>query len=138
MLLLYIKLFLKNKEISGTSLPASFSAWFLKKSISIVIFYYLTKFHCLVAFTSWDIRQYVCWNNLLTRQWRHKFSNQTYLFNVAFFSKWPKSQDKNLNTLRTNRAFNMKDKITFFIILKCFNLKEINQILWKVRIRVEF
>ena len=45
------KAFLKNKKISGTSLPALFSAWFLKKKISLVIFYYLTKFSCLVSFT---------------------------------------------------------------------------------------
>ena len=36
------KAFLKNKKRSGICLPASISAWFLKKNISIVIFYYLT------------------------------------------------------------------------------------------------
>ena len=36
------KAFLKNKKRSGIRLPASISAWFLKKNISIVIFYYLT------------------------------------------------------------------------------------------------
>ena len=35
------KAFLKNKEV-WNCLPASISAWFLKKNISIVIFYYLT------------------------------------------------------------------------------------------------
>ena len=44
------KAFLKNKKRSGTSLPASFFAWFLKKNIYLVIFYYLIKFHYLVAF----------------------------------------------------------------------------------------
>ena len=33
------KAFLKNKKGSGTSLPTSFSARFLKKNISVVIFY---------------------------------------------------------------------------------------------------
>ena len=33
------KAFLKNKKRCGTSLPASFSAWFLKKNISLVILY---------------------------------------------------------------------------------------------------
>ena len=56
------KAFLKNKKRFGTSLPASFSAWFFKKNISVVIFYYLTKFQCLVAFISWDIGQYVYCN----------------------------------------------------------------------------
>ena len=69
------KAFLKNKNRSGISLPVSFSAWFLKKNISLIIFYYLTKFHCLVAFTSWDNEQYVYCNCLFTRLWRHKFWN---------------------------------------------------------------
>ena len=69
------KAFLKNKKRSGTSLSASFSAWFLKKNISVVIFYYLTKFQCLVAFTSWDIGQFVYCNCLLTRLWGQKFWN---------------------------------------------------------------
>ena len=44
------KVFLKNKMRSRTSLPASLSASFLKKNISHVIFYQLTKFHCLIVF----------------------------------------------------------------------------------------
>ena len=55
----HIEIFKKKKKRSGTNLPASFSAWFLKKNISIVIFYSLTKFHCLVVFISWDIGQCV-------------------------------------------------------------------------------
>ena len=67
--------FLKNKKRSGTSLPASFSAWFLRKSISLITFYYLLyKFFYIVAFTSWDIAQYVHGNCLLTRL-RHEFQN---------------------------------------------------------------
>ena len=56
-------------------LPASFSARFLKKNISLVILFYLTKFQCLVVFTSWDIGQYVYCTYLLTRLWRHRFWN---------------------------------------------------------------
>ena len=42
------KAFLKNKKRSWTSLPASFSAWFLKQNISLAVFYYLTNFNvCL-------------------------------------------------------------------------------------------
>ena len=69
------KVCLKNKKRSGTSFPASFSAWFLKKNIYVVIFYYLTKLQCLVAFTSWDTGQYVYRNCLLTRLWPQKFWN---------------------------------------------------------------
>ena len=53
------KLFSKDKKRFGISLLVRFSAWFLKNFFPLVIFYYLTKFHWLVAFTSWDIRQYV-------------------------------------------------------------------------------
>ena len=88
------KAFLKNKKRPGTSLPVSFSAWFLKKNISLVIFHKLTKFHCLVAFTSWNIEQYVYCNCLLTRLRRHKFWNQPYFSNQAVSSTWSKSQDK--------------------------------------------
>ena len=59
-----IQNFSKNKWRSGTSLPASFSGWFLKENISFVIFCYLADFRCLVAFTSIDIGQYVCCNCL--------------------------------------------------------------------------
>ena len=41
------KAFIKNKKRSGTSLPVSLFTWYLKKNISVVIFYYLTKFQCL-------------------------------------------------------------------------------------------
>ena len=102
------KAFLKNKKASGTSLPASFSAWFLKKNISLVIFYYLNKFCCLVAFTSWDTGQCAYYNCLLTRLWRHKFGNSSYLSNQAVFSTFPKSQNKNLNIWRMKTAFRMK------------------------------
>ena len=66
------KNFLKNKKRCGARPPASFFAWFLKKCISLIIFYYPTNFHCLVAFISWDIWQYLYFNCLLTRLWRHK------------------------------------------------------------------
>ena len=70
-----------------------------------LIFYYLTKFLCLVAFTLWNIRQYVYCNCLLTRLWRYK----PYLSNQTFFSTWTKNQDQNnLNISRTKRAFKMK------------------------------
>ena len=67
--------FLKNKKGSRTSHPASFSAWFLKKSICLAILFYLTKFQYLIAFTSWDLGQYVYCNSLLTRLWHNKFWN---------------------------------------------------------------
>ena len=79
------KALLKSKKRSGASLPALFSAWFLKKNISVVMFYYLTKFQSLAAFTSWDIGQYVYCNGFLTKLWRHKFWNQPCLFLIKPF-----------------------------------------------------
>ena len=38
-------------------------------------FFYLTKFQCLVVFTSWDIGQYVFCNCWLTMLWRQKCRN---------------------------------------------------------------
>ena len=54
----YIKPFEKTEGLELVFLP-HFLQDFLKKKISLVIFYYLTKLHCLVAFTSRDIALYV-------------------------------------------------------------------------------
>ena len=66
---------LKNKKWPGTSIVASFFAWVLKETISLVAFCQLTKFKCLVVFTSWNVRQYVLCNFLFPRLLRHKFWN---------------------------------------------------------------
>ena len=71
---------------------------FFKKNKNLEL---VTYFHCLAAFTSWD-------NGLLTRLWRHTFWNIPYISNQAVSFTWPKSQDKNLNILRTKRAFKIK------------------------------
>ena len=63
------KTFLKNKKKSGTSAPASFSAWFLKKNVSQV----LAKFHFLIVITSWNIGQFLYSKYLFLSLWRHKF-----------------------------------------------------------------
>ena len=60
------KAFFKNQKRSWTSLPALYSVWFLKKNVFHVIFYKLTKFHCLIVFTSWDIGQYLHYNYLFS------------------------------------------------------------------------
>ena len=127
------KVFLKNKKTSGTSLPVSFSAWFLKKYVFLVMFCCLTKVHCLVTFTSWDIGQYVYCNYLLTWLWRHKFCSQLYLSNQAV-PTWHKSQDKNLIILRTKRTFKMKWK-SLFIIFKALSMKQITHLFLEVEIQ---
>ena len=63
-------------------------------------------------------------NCLLTRLWRYKFWNQSYLSNQAVFPTWPKSRDKNFNIFRTKKAFTMKWK-TFSIIFTGFPSKQI-------------
>ena len=45
-------IFEKEKEV-WAGLLVSFSAWFLKENTYLALFYYLSKFHCLVVFTSW-------------------------------------------------------------------------------------
>ena len=60
-----------------------------------------------IAFTSQNIEQYVCRNNLFPGLSRHKFSNQLYLPDQAAFIHNKICYDKNLNTSRTNRAFKM-------------------------------
>ena len=67
------KAFSKNKKRYVTSLPASFLGWFLKKNISLAIFYYMTRFRCLVGFTWWGTGQYMHCNCFLTR-----FRGQTF------------------------------------------------------------
>ena len=63
------KAFLKDRNISVTRLPVSFSAWFLEKNTFFVMFYTLTKFICLVVFTSWDVGQYANCNYFLSTLW---------------------------------------------------------------------
>ena len=58
----------------------------------------MTKFHCLIAFTSWYIRQFMCVVII------SKPSCDVMKFEINV-STWPKCQAKNLNILRTKSAF---------------------------------
>ena len=78
--------FWKEKQRSGTSFPASFFAWFLKKNISLVYSF------CLVVFTSWDIGQYVYCNCF----WRHKSSR---------FFCMPKKSRQKFKYLENKKSF---------------------------------
>ena len=93
----------KNKKKSGSS-PASLTVWFLKKNISLVIFYYLTKCEYLVAITSWDIEQYVYCNCLLTRLWRHKLWINLICLIEPFFYMTKKSKQK-LKYLQNEKGY---------------------------------
>ena len=102
-----ISRFFKNKKRSGTSLPC-LVFWIIFEEKYFSCYILLIGQVSLSGFTSWDIEQYVYCNCLLTRLWRHKLWSQSYLSNRAIFSTWPKSHDKNLNILRTERDFKMK------------------------------
>ena len=78
------KTFWKTKRSLETSLSTSFSAGYSKKNIHIVVIYYLTNFHCLVAFTCF----FMYCNCLLTRLWRHKFWKQHYFSDQAISPTW--------------------------------------------------
>ena len=109
-----------SRKGSGASFSTTFCIWFFNKNVSHVTFFWLTKFHCLIAFTSRDIRQYVYWlfvNQAVTSQ----NLKLTLSFWTNRFATWPRSQDKNLSILRTKRAFEMKWK-AFFIIFKGFSV----------------
>ena len=99
--------FLKNKKRSGTSLTASYSTWFLKKNISHIIFYELTKFHCLIALLL-IILDNMCIVIICLPGCDVYVLKLSLAFLSGRFPTWPKSQDKNLDILRTKRAFNMK------------------------------
>ena len=74
-------------------------------------------------FTVWDIGKYVYCNCLLTKLWHHRFK-LTWSFQSNCFPAWPKTQDKNLNILRTRRAFKA-NKRHFPYFLKGFQMQKI-------------
>ena len=68
-----------------------------------------------------DIGQYVYCNCLLKR-----LKVTSYILKVVFqavFSAWSKNQDKNLDILKTKKAFKIKQKVLFFLIFKGLSLK---------------
>ena len=98
------------RKIRLTSFSYRFCIWFFKKNVSCVTFLHsrLTKFHRLIAFISWDTRQYVYYHCLLTRVWRHKFWNYLYLSHQAVLLCGQNVKVKNFNILRMKRAFDVK------------------------------
>ena len=59
---------------SGNSFSTTFCVWFFKKKMFLVL-YSINWANCLIAFTSWDIGQYVYCDYLIIRLWRHKSWN---------------------------------------------------------------
>ena len=108
---------------SRNSFSTTFCVWFFNKNVSHFIFYWLTKFHCLIAFTSWDIQQYAYCNCLLTRLWSYfEFGNEQYLSNQAVFI-----HDQNVTT-KTWVTWERKEllkwnKMHFSIAQNCLRLE---------------
>ena len=99
------KAFSKNKKRSGTSLPISFSAWFLKMKISYVI-----NWPNSIAWLSslLEILGIMCIVTICRQCVAAKILKSKLPFLSKRFPTWPKRQEKIVNTLRTKTAFNMK------------------------------
>ena len=101
----------------------------IKIFLMLCTIYLLIIFHFLIAFTFWNVWEYVCCNYLLSSWWRHEFWNLPYLSYQAVFLHNQKSLDKKLKILRTKRikrAFKMKWK-TLFIIFKGLSFNQRNE-----------
>ena len=117
LLLLHIKLFWKTKRGLKIFLLPHFLHDFRRKIFLLFYSANWSNFNVWVPLLYWAI---VYCNCLLTRLWRIKFWDWSYFSNQAGFCAWPKSQDKNLNIMRTKRAFKIKKK-HFLPFLKGFN-----------------
>ena len=97
------KAFSKNKEVWNWSF-ALFSAWFLKKNISRIMMYSLTKFHCLITFFSWDIGQYVS-GNFVFLVVSSRILKITIAFSSSHFTVWPKGLGHKLKYFKNEKSF---------------------------------
>ena len=100
-----------RKEPHSTPLQSPYMKlfWKAKRDLELVsLLHFLHDFwRKLFILINQSCATCVC-NYLLTKLCCHKFWNQHYVSNQAVFSTWPKSQDNNLNTLRTKKVFKMK------------------------------
>ena len=91
---------------SGTSFSTAFCVWFLKKNTSHVIFYQLTKRFPLPP----EILINICIAIVCELGCDAVNFEINLIFLIKPFSTRPKSQDENLNILRTKRGFKMNKK----------------------------
>ena len=96
------------------SLSISLSALFLKKNLSHIIFYWLTEFHCLIVFTSWDtgFTVIICCPVCDVINFE---TNLSLLIKPFFYIS--KNQDKNFKIWRTKRAFNVKKEMRHILVI---------------------
>ena len=117
--------FSKNKNRPRASPTTSFSSLFFKKNIYFFKSHYLTKFHCLVALH--EILGNMCPVIVCCPGCDVINFEIILFFPFKYFSlQWPNSQDKNLNILKTKRAFFDETKI-FSYLFKGFSLKQLQQ-----------
>ena len=88
----------------GISFSTIFCIWFFKKNLSYIILYWLSKFHCLIGFTSWDTDKYVCLNCLLTRLWHIDFEINL-IFPIKPFSNMIKKSRERFIHLESEKSF---------------------------------
>ena len=114
----------KNKKRSGTSLLASFCAYYSKKSISFVIFYWLTKFHCLATLLCEILDN--MWIAFACKPGRDVMNFEVNLICLIkpFFLHEQKSWQK-FRYLENKK--NLIKQKPFFMIFKEFSLKQITQ-----------
>ena len=111
--------FLKNKKCSRTSLPASFSAWFLKKNKSLIIFYYLPS----------NFMKY--WAICLL----YLESNLDIYIIKFFFYMTKKSRQKNLISPVWKKVLRWTKK--HFLTIFWRNFHEANKLFfWKLRVQI--
>ena len=108
----------------ANSLSSIFCVWFSNKNAPNVIFYWLSKFHCPVAFIYWGIGQYVYCNCLLTRLSQNKFQNKPDLPNQVVFIHHQKAKTKTWIYCERKELLRWNKK-RFSSLLKGFQLPKI-------------
>ena len=104
----FFGLFTKIKKGPGTGFWCIISAWFFHKNVPYLILYQLRKFQCHILFPSRDIKQIVLLSSYLDNS--DVITSKIYLESscksmVDRKKLWQSWKYKNLNILRTKRAF---------------------------------
>ena len=109
---------------SGTSFSTVICAWFFKKNISHFMFYWQTKFHCLVAFTYWDIEQSMHCNYFCLVCYVINFEiNISFLIKPFFYMT--RKLGQKCKYLKKGKELLTWNKKKFFNIFKMLSLKQI-------------
>ena len=113
---------------SGNSFSTTFCVWFFNKIAPHVIFYCLTKFHCLVAFTSWDMEQYVI---AILRQPGCDIINFkiNLIFLIKSFLYITKKTRQKLKYLENEKSFYSEIKKNFHHFKRTFSCQKLSQTL---------